>query len=408
MTEPIDWSSATLGELFDFSNGINAGKSAYGSGTPFINVLEVITKESLTLEDIPGRVTLPKSVLDRYRVKYGDVLLNRTSETQEEVGLTSVYLGSEPVVFGGFVFRAQPKGNHLHPRYAKYALRAIAVRNQITARGQGGIRANVGQRDLRSVVVLAPDKDEQLKIADALDAATNLISSLESLIDKKRAIKQGMMQELLTGRTRLPEFSDEWVDSTIGCLAKVFGGATPSTSIPKFWGGGIPWLTPAEISSAGSGVLMTSKRTITQDGLANSAARMLPAGTVLVTSRASIGNCAVAGVPLTTNQGFASLVPESPASTWFLYYWIQLHKSQLESMAAGSTFLEISARKVSSLPILVPTAAEQHAIGSAVRDADLELETLERRLGTIRNIKQGMMQELLTGRTRLVPSEVAS
>src|SRR4051812_49432585 len=108
MTTTPGWHKYELGQLFSFSNGINADKSAYGSGTPFINVLEVITNESLTAQDIPGRVTLPKKVLARYQVKRGDVLLNRTSETQDEVGLTSVYVDEQPVVFGGFVFRGQP------------------------------------------------------------------------------------------------------------------------------------------------------------------------------------------------------------------------------------------------------------------------------------------------------------
>lgn len=132
MTRPDDWTTHRLGELFEFSNGINADKSAYGQGTPFVNVLEVITSESLAVDAIPGRIALPKSTLVRYRVNHGDVLFNRTSETQDEVGLSSTYLGDEPVVFGGFVFRAQPKTAHLDVGYSKYCLRGDDVRSQIT------------------------------------------------------------------------------------------------------------------------------------------------------------------------------------------------------------------------------------------------------------------------------------
>ncbi|MGH8892368.1 MAG: restriction endonuclease subunit S, partial [Actinomycetes bacterium] len=237
MTRAGDWARCEFGELFEFSNGINADKSAYGSGTPFINILEVITKEWLEPSDIPGRVTLPASTLARYRVNFGDVLVNRTSETQEEVGLTSTYLGDVPVVFGGFVFRARPKTTRLDVGFSKYGLRGIAVRRQITARGQGGIRANIGQRDLKSVAVELPDVPEQKAIADALDDASSMIDRLQRLIIKKRDIKQGLMQELLTGRTRLLGFSGEWTARSIGDFAEVKAGGTPSTAVARYWGG---------------------------------------------------------------------------------------------------------------------------------------------------------------------------
>jgi type I restriction enzyme S subunit len=216
------------------------------------------------------------------------------------------------------------------------------------------------------------------------------------------------MQELLTGRTRLPGFTCDWTDSTVDRLARVTGGGTPSTRISAYWGGGIPWFTPAEIESKGSGLVSVSERTITAQGLASSSASILPAGTVLVTSRASIGNCAVAEVPVTTNQGFASMIPKDGRSTWFLYYWTQQNKSELESRAAGSTFLEISATKVAAISMRQPDLVEQAAIGEVLRDADLELDALEQRLEKARAIKQGMMQELLTGRTRLRVAEVAA
>lgn len=407
MSKDREWREFTIEQLLSLSNGINADKSAYGRGLPFINILEVITHESLTISDIPGRVTLPTKTLDRYRVKRGDVLFNRTSETQAEVGLTSVYFGDDRVAFGGFVFRGRPKTADLDIGYSKYALRATSVRQQITARGQGGIRANVGQRDLKSVRVSLPDLPEQRAIAHAIDDASALIATLERQIAKKQAIKQGLMQQLLTGRSRLPGFGQDWTHGTIGSVARVTGGGTPSTRVPTYWGGGIPWFTPGEIRADGSGPVSRSARTITPEGLANSAASLLPAGTVLVTSRASIGNCAVAAVPVTTNQGFASIIPHDNRSTWFLYYWTQQHRHELESRAAGSTFLEISAAKVAALPLRQPTLGEQAAIGDALRDADLELDALDVRLAKARAIKTGMMQQLLSGRIRL-PVKAAS
>ena len=102
------------------------------------------------------------------------------------------------------------------------------------------------------------------------------------------------------------------------------------------------------------------------------------------------------------------MIPKDGRSTWFLYYWIQQHRSELESRAAGSTFLEISASKVAAIPISHPTLEEQSAIGSALCDLDLELNVLRTRLTKARTIKTGMMQQLLTGRARLSPERKAT
>ncbi|WP_370520593.1 restriction endonuclease subunit S [Kocuria sp. KD4] len=260
---------------------------------------------------------------------------------------------------------------------------------------------NIPKSRVLDLEIPTPSAPEQRSIANAITTADDLIATLERLTAKKQAIKQGMMQQLLTGRTRLPGFSGRWLNSTLGAIARVSGGGTPSTRISSFWGGGIPWFTPAEINAEGSGLVSSSERTITREGLASSAATLLPAGTVLVTSRASIGNCAVAAVPVSTNQGFTSLVPRDSRSTWFLYYWIQQYRSELEFRAAGSTFLEISASKVAAISLRQPNLEEQVAIGIAIRDADAEIDTLDNCLTKARAIKKGMMQQLLTGRTRL-------
>ena len=200
---PGGWEIASLDELYDFSNGINADKSAFGSGVPFINVLEVITRETLDDSLIPGRVTLPAATVKRYQVRHGDVLFNRTSETQDEVALSSVYLGDSEPVFGGFVFRAQPKTKRLLTEYAAFALRARYVREQVVGRGQGGIRANVSQRDLKATRVLLPSIKEQQAITEALADASEHIAALEKAIAKvgpDKVTGQAMYDALLANK----------------------------------------------------------------------------------------------------------------------------------------------------------------------------------------------------------------
>lgn len=198
-----EWEMKRLADLFTFRNGVNADKEAYGQGTRFINVLEPITYSHIHGPEIIGRVSLPTAIIDSYSVCRGDVLFNRTSETQDEVALAAVYLGSEQVVFGGFVIRGRPLGEHFDPMYSGYALRAPFVRSQIIPMGQGAVRANVGQQNLGGVLVPLPPLSEQRAIAEVLADMDAEVDTLVARRDKSRSIKQGMMQELLTGRTRL-------------------------------------------------------------------------------------------------------------------------------------------------------------------------------------------------------------
>ena len=153
---------------------------------------------------------------------------------------------------------------------------------------------------------------------------------------------------------------------------------------------------------------MRTERTISQEGLEHSAAQLLPAGSLLLCTRATIGEVKIATTPIATNQGFKSLVPRPGVSNEFLYYKLLTLKDELASRGSGSTFLEVSKRDVAGLRLMIPDIDEQHAIASALGDADDEVTVLRRRLSKARNVKQGMMQQLLTGRSRLPVQEVAA
>ena len=406
---PSGWQEFSLGDLLKFSNGINADRSAYGSGVPFANVLEVINNESLEADDIPGRVSLPRKVLARYEVRRGDILFNRTSETQDEVGLASVYLGYQPIVFGGFVFRGHPLTAHLDPGYSKYALRTAEVRDQITARGQGGIRANVGQRDLKGVTVTLPPVPEQQVIAEALDDTSRHIKLLERLIAKKKAIKQGMMQQLLTGRTRLPGFSAPWSVRAIGEFAEVKAGGTPSTAVPRYWGGNIRWMSSGEVHQKRVNEV---RGRITADGLRESSAQLLPAGTVLVALAGqgkTRGTVAVSRVELSTNQSIAGILPGNEHYPDFLYYNLDTRYDELRGESAGEGGRGgLNLTIIKNLKVHMPEVAEQTTIAQILSTADNEIDLLKRRLDKARGVKDGMMHQLLTGRTRLPVPETAA
>ncbi len=376
---PEDWEVKPMAELFTFQNGVNAEKSAYGSGVPFINVLEVITHSTITETRIPGRITLTAPALNAFTVQRGDVLFNRTSETQEEVGLASVYVGTEAVVFGGFVIRARPRDSRLDSSFTAYALRSPIVRSQIVARGQGAVRANIGQKDLSRVQVFLPTKAEQEAIAEALSDVDKLLGSLEKLLVKKRATKQGMMQQLLTGKTRLPGFSGEWETRRLGNIAPLQRGFDLPT----------PQIRPG------------SYAVVYSNGVLHHHERAMVNGPGVVTGRSgTIGKVHFIEKdywPHNTALWVTSFCGNDPKFIYFFYTHVGLMR-----FLSGSGVPTLNRNDVHQHLAPCPPLPEQRAIATVLSDMDTEIAVLERRRDKTHAVKQGMMQQLLTGRVRLI------
>ena len=200
-------------------------------------------------------------------------------------------------------------------------------------------------------------------------------------------IKEGYKQ------TEIGVIPNDWEVKSLGDIAFVLGGGTPSTMINSYWNGDINWFTPTEIGS--KKYSYESIRKLTKLGFENSSSKILPVGTILLTSRAGIGDISILMNEGCTNQGFQSLVAKKDVHNEFLYYLVSTLKSVLLQNASGSTFLEISPNKVKSIEIVLPSLAEQTAIATALSDADGLITGLEKLIAKKRNIKQGAMQQLL-------------
>ena len=159
---------------------------------------------------------------------------------------------------------------------------------------------------------------------------------------------------------RFPEFTEGWATKSISDLATVTGGGTPDTTVKSYWNGDIQWFTPSEIGK--NKYVDLSLRSITEEGLNNSSAKLLPPYTILLSSRATVGECSIALQECATNQGFQSLIAKN-CDIDFLYYLIQTKKKELIRKACGSTFLEISANEIRKIHTYVPSINEQKKIG---------------------------------------------
>jgi len=385
---PADWDVKRLGDIVQFNNGkaherfiddkgdyiVVNSKFISTAGEVFKNSFENLSPLSdgdiaMVMSDIPNGKALAKCF---FIEKNGKYTLNQRICAFKSNGSDSLYLF--------------------------YKLN----RNKYFLDFDSG----VGQTNLKKSevldcpVALPADKKEQTSIATALSDADILIKKLEKLIEKKKNIRLGSMQELLTGKRRLAGFSGKWKIKKLGEVANVIGGGTPTTSVIYYWNGDINWFTPTEIGI--DKYVYESRRKITIEGLKNSSAKILDEGTILLTSRAGIGDLAILKVKASTNQGFQSLVPINDTDSEFLYYLMLTKKDALLEKASGSTFLEISPNNVRAIELMMPEPTEQIAIATVLSDMDTEIEKLESQLTKYQNIKQGMMQTLLTGKIRLL------
>jgi len=192
---------------------------------------------------------------------------------------------------------------------------------------------------------------------------------------------------------RFPEFSGEWNKYTINDLATVVGGGTPDTTVKSYWGGDIQWFTPSEIGK--NKYVDFSKRTITRDGLDNSSAKLLPLHTILLSSRATVGECSIASNECTTNQGFQSLIAKQ-CNIDFLYYLIQTKKKDLIRNACGSTFLEISANEIRKIKVAVPVQNEQEQIAKLLSLIDERIATQNKIIEKLQSLIKGLIDDIIT------------
>lgn len=393
---PVGWNIVAFSDCADIRDG------THDTPQPVLIGYPLVTSKNLKNGKIDLADTYNISAADYERinqrsvVQQGDILYSMIGT----IG-NPVLIESQPKFAIKNVALFKPYDNSVG-KYLKYYLESSCFLKEIKNSQNGSNQNFISLSAFRNMHIIIPNRDERMAISETLSDVDSLISALQRLIEKKKNIKQGVMQELLTGKKRLPGFSGEWSKQQLGDICNIINGGTPSTSVAEFWNGKILWCTPTDITSCSTKYIYTTESKITESGLKASSATLLPKGALLLCSRATIGEVRIAGNAICTNQGFKSLVVHQNISNEWLYYMMHVLKSQMLEKAIGSTFLEISKKDLAELDIIVPEFTEQKAIAQVLSDMDSEIEQLEKKIAKYQQIKQGMMQELLTGRIRLV------
>jgi len=275
-----------------------------------------------------------------------------------EAGDNSAYKISGKSWVNNHAHVLRPHKDVIHEDWLTYFLNISDLSDYIT----GTTVKKLNQAKLRSIEIPLPPLSEQKKIVVKLEKVLGKIKEAKSL----RAKAQEDENELLSAE--LHKIFEEgkrkrWEEKQLGEITELVGGGTPKTNVDKYWNGTIAWITPKDMGKLKDFEIQGSNRKITEHGLSNSSAKLLPVGTVVLSSRAPIGYVAVAGIPLATNQGCRSFICKKDIiNNKFLYYYLISQTVLLNNLGGGSTFKEVSGSKLKQVKILVPPYVEQKKI----------------------------------------------
>ena len=399
---PVDWKEGTFA---DFLEGFSAGATPYrGITSNFKGKIKWISSGELNYNRINDTIEhISEEAFTKTSLKIhpeGTFLMAITGLEAAGTRGRCAFVGN-PAATNQSCMAIYPTdkmiNEYLYYFYRKYS--EILANKYCQGTKQKSYTSNIVKL---LPIVCPPSIKEQASIATALSDVDSLISALTKKIEKKKAIKQGLMQQLLTGKKRLPGFGEKWVEIELGQHSIMNSGGTPSTANPEYYGGKIPFLSINDITNAGKFIYETEK-TITEEGLKNSSARLFKKGTIMYAMYASVGKCAITKIRISCSQAILGINVDSTLDADFLYYYLVSIQDDVLNYCQTGTQTNLSKQIISSFILYVPSSkAEQTAIANILSDCDSEIAALEEKRDKYKEIKQGMMQQLLTGKIRLI------
>jgi type I restriction enzyme S subunit len=395
---PIDWEVKKLSDISNVVRGASprpAGDPRYFKGDfiPWLTVaaLTNIPDTEMFVTETVDNLTEEGSLYSR-KLERGTLIIANSGATLGVAKVLAITCCANDGIAALLNLNAGEKRFICH-----YLNSRTQYLREVVAAGNG--QPNLNTDRIGGILIPFPPLKEQRAIATALSDVDTLINSLDKLIAKKRNVKQAAMQQLLTGKTRLPGFSGKWeTDYLGGVIEKITGGGTPSRSQPEYWNGDIFWATVKDVSNFDPTLTQES---ITNLGLSSSSSNLIRQGTLITSTRMALGKAVIYDVDVAINQDLKAIYPNHKADSKFLYFWFQYYSTLIANIGNGSTVKGITVEDLRSLPFSLIPVPEQQAIAAVFSDMDAEITALVQKRDKTRALKQGMMQELLTGRVRL-------
>ena len=376
------WEQRKLGEVGTTYTGLSGKtKEDFGHGNgQFITYMNVFSNAVASSEMVE-----PVEIDDRQnKVVAGDVLFTTSSETPEEVGMSSVWLeNSKNTYLNSFCFGYRPI-IPFDPYYLAFMLRSSLMRKKITFLAQGISRYNISKNKMMDIEIPVPIMSEQHQIGEYFRNLDYLITLHQRKYDALKTMKKTLLSKMFpkdgedVPEIRFKGFTDAWEQRKLGDIAEsTYGGGTPKTTVEEFWNGEIPWIQSSDIQED-QVFNVQVRKTITEKGLANSAAKLIPKNSIAIVTRVGVGKLGLIPFDFTTSQDFLSLSSLNIDSNFALY--LLFKRLQFESkMAQGTSIKGITKEELLSKEVKIAHIdMEQKSIGYFFQNLD-DIITLHQR-----------------------------
>ena len=387
-----EWASQKFKDNLDIKSGKGFKASEYSKiGIPLLKIDNVsYGKVSWETKDY-----LPREYLDKYPdlvLKADDIVLalNRPI-TNNKLKIAKLTKEDEISILYQRVGKIFVNEDSINKEFIFQLLNKEIFRF-VLKNSVGSDQPFISTNQLKELEFNVPQFEEQEKIGKFLFFINTKIELLEKKYLGYQDFKKYLMQQIFTQKLRFNEFDDEWKTVKLSNVAEIVGGGTPNTEVEEYWNGGIKWFTPSEIGK--TKYISESDRYISEEGLKNSSAKLLPKNTILLSSRATVGEISIALTECSTNQGFQSLITKNTVDNEFIYYLISTLKNEFLRRSSGSTFLEISKNEIKKIKINIPSLSEQKRISSLFSSIDNKIDLLKIEHEKCLCFKKSLLQQM--------------
>ena len=283
--------------------------------------------------------------------------------------------------------------------FLAYYFQSTICRQMIEKFKGGTAQPNLGAKDLSRFEIPIPPLPEQDQIVSILDGIFEKISKAKENAEKNLSNAKEVFESYLQSVFENP--NDDWEEKSLCDVCEIINGGTPNTKEKSYWNGKNLWITPKDMGKLNGLFVDETERKITDLGLKNSSAKLLPVNSIILSSRAPIGHLAINKEPMSTNQGCKGIIPKKLLDFLFLYYFLKNSVDLLNSLGSGTTFKELSGSKLGEVQISFPTIKEQQSIVEKLDELSAETKKLEsiynQKLQNLEELKKSILQKAFKG-----------
>ena len=388
----MTWKRVKLGDVCNLKNGLAFKSKLFkDKGLPILRISNIQNERIDTRRTVYFNAIDYKVDLKKYEVKTGDLLIAMSGATTGKLGFndtpTTFYLNQR-------VGKLEP-GKDLDKKYLYYLLSTKVEENLKISKGAA--QPNLSSEQIKNIEISLPSITEQKQIVVKLDSTVAEINKNINFIKKKEQEVYILKENILSAK-----FKPSLENKKLNEVCKIVNGGTPDTKNESYWDGNTQWLTPKDMGKLKNVNVINTLRQLTEEGLKNSSASLIPENSIILSCRAPIGHLAINNVPMSFNQGCKGLVPDSTILNYkYLYYFLLSSKKLLNNLGTGTTFKEISSKVLSGVKINVPSLDMQKKIIDKIESIFKELQKLE-------NINKIKVENYLNLKTTLLNKELLS